>query len=193
MPDWRAWLRRVAGPDPELVRRAEAKQMLSRQLETLRATYRDTCAAHAAELALARAERDAARRSEAAAQRIAHALVEPPPAEGCGKVRLRSRAEAEGFARKVERDTGAPDGALRAYRCEVCPRQPAVSDRAPGRFWHVGNIDRAEVTGAAQPRRTAAQVRRARERRNGQVVRLGDAVSPEAAARLRDLATDDPA
>lgn len=63
-------------------------------------------------------------------------LLEPRRVEGCEKVRLHTEAEATAFARRVERDTGAPEGALGIYSCKDCPRNPVTNSR----FLHIYNI-----------------------------------------------------
>lgn len=170
----RSWLRAKLGPDPNLIN----------EIDTLRATLSHTrqqlvCARTERDL-----ERDAARKMQSTYARRLAQMLEPPVGK-CEKVRLRGRDEAAAFAAAVERDTGAPPGALRTYACTVCPRQPV----GIGRFWHVGNADPAR-----RSTRGGNVVRGERERVQRQAAREGSLlrqrVDPSVLAHLRTIKGD---
>jgi hypothetical protein len=73
---------------------------------------------------------------EASTRKILTDLIEPPQIGECVKVRLRSREEAEAFARRVEHESGAEDGTLQAVACKRCPRQPITTEK----FWHIRHV-----------------------------------------------------
>lgn len=77
-------------------------------------------------------------------RRVVAELLEPAaPGQGCTKVRLYTRRDAEAYARIVERESAA--GALKAYKCEVCPRYPLTLSR----YWHIGHVESGELSGAS--------------------------------------------
>ncbi len=76
--------------------------------------------------------------------------------QGCGKVRLYSRGQADEFIRSLASDTNQPTDWFTAYLCKVCPRQPVGTSR----FWHVGHIDPEERTSGTQVKRRAAYHKR---------------------------------
>jgi hypothetical protein len=79
---------------------------------------------------------DEVRAREASTRKLFTDLIEPPTVGECIKVRLRSRNEADAFARRVERESGAPVGALEAVQCRRCPRQPVTTEK----FWHIRHV-----------------------------------------------------
>lgn len=85
-------------------------------------------------------ELSATRSREESTRRLLNVMLEPPQNNSCQKIRLRSRTEADSFARRVEKECGADKGSLEPYRCPSCPRQPV----SMARFWHVRHVDKAK-------------------------------------------------
>jgi hypothetical protein len=171
---WRQGLRSLVGPDP-----AHAQQLLAAKAEIARLT---------AELVL---EREAAEALLADMNVAVDALLEPARHPDCNKIRLRNKAEAEAFARRLEEDTGREHGSLEGYRCTVCPRQPALDrQQSPGRYYHVRNRARGERSSGAKVKRTAAWKRvMAAARRNGAL--LEQRIDPAVLTRLRQRSASD--
>ncbi len=82
-----------------------------------------------------RAGKLAAERDQLAAEiRLLEQAEEPAPGDGCKKVRLHSRFEAEAFLLKVALALRENPGEYHAYTCETCPRHPLI-----GKFWHIAH------------------------------------------------------
>lgn len=164
------WLRRRLGESAELAAvRADLTEVQRQQAVTVQALLART------------AERDAAaevlRKADAAVARA----YEPATGEDCTKVRLRDQDEAVAYAVRVEQDLCLPAGAMHAYPCRKCPRQPVAGTR----YWHVGNTEAAQRTGRNPAMRRQEQARRAKQRaQDGQLMR--QRLNPEVVARLRD-------
>ncbi|MEU0468946.1 hypothetical protein ABZ215_33495 [Amycolatopsis sp. NPDC006131] len=114
-------------------------------------------------------ENEHLRSLEASTRKLLTDLIEPPPVGDCIKVRLRSRDEAEAFARRVERESGAEPGTMEAVQCKRCPRQIISSER----FWHIRHVR------PSQRNRNGAQYARTRPRELGRI-------SPADIARIRN-------
>lgn len=153
------WLRRWIGPD--------------------RAT-RATLATLHAEVARLTDEYAGVRKGYGTLDRTIAEMLERPsgPAVACDKIRLRDRAEATRFARHVEQCTGRVVGALDAYRCGTCPRQPMTE----ARYWHIANVAAADRHGGGEARAARARAARAAGV-NG--TRIGDRIDPGILARIR--------
>jgi uncharacterized protein with PIN domain len=78
------------------------------------------------------------RQKEATIQSLHEIIAQltEPSAVTCTKIRLWNKEMAEAFARKVEQETHC--GEMKAYRCDVCPRQPLEGVH----FWHITHVDR---------------------------------------------------
>lgn len=105
---------------------------------------------------------------EASTRKILTDLIEPPQIGECVKVRLRSREEASAFARRVERESGADEGALEAVQCKRCPRQPVSTEK----FWHIRHAR------PSQRNQHGSQYARSRPRELGRI-------SPADVAKMR--------
>jgi hypothetical protein len=64
-------------------------------------------------------------------------LLEPARTPGCVKVQLHTLAEAEEFARRIEKRVGLPPFAITTYKCDTCPRHPVTL----GKIFHAKNRD----------------------------------------------------
>lgn len=161
-------LRRIVGPDPALIQQllqlrgdlaiARAKQVEFRDKANQRQVEIDRLQARLAKLQV----------------RLAEAIdVEPGPAEGCTKVRLRDRDEAWEFAQRVAADSGQDIARFKVYACPLCPRQPV----GVGRFLHITNGQNAQ-------QRSEARIRNAARRDRGGTA-LGDRIDSSIIDRLR--------
>lgn len=102
-------------------------------------------------------------------------LREPGPGAQCVKTRLHTEAEALVFARLVADRVKLSPEMFGVYKCKICPRHPATTER----FWHIGNVDprRKEITVAQEGYRHALASSEGRM--------LGQRITPETMARLR--------
>jgi hypothetical protein len=100
--------------------------------------------------------------------------------DGCGKVRLHWRPEADRWADEIARGTGQPREVLEVYQCKACPRSPVTIQR----YWHVGHpLDEDGRAAKAAAKRVRADVR------SGAVAdgrTVGQMVSPAVMAKLRE-------
>lgn len=177
------WARELVWLEQALPSRQAAWRQVVQIREQTAATLAAERQAHTGELAAVRAQLDAAvreaadaRRHRAAAVELLAQVIEAPEVEGCTKVRLRTIEDAWTWARQIERETGQQPGALRPYRCTLCPRQPISSQR----FLHVRHADR-ERRGLGIQANGSVPTR-------GQ--RIGARISEELAAELRRRAGD---
>lgn len=78
------------------------------------------------------------RQKETAIQKLQEVIMQltEPSVVTCTKIRLWNKEMAEEFALKVEQATHC--GEMKAYRCDVCPRQPLGGVH----FWHITHVDR---------------------------------------------------
>lgn len=126
------WLRSLLGESREL---AELRSALAARDARVAGLDRELRAAYE-DLTRCRETREAAEALAADRERVVAALLEPVAAgQECRKVRLYGRADAERFARLVERATRA--GELEPYRCPSCPRYPLTL----ARYWHVRHVN----------------------------------------------------
>jgi hypothetical protein len=91
-------------------------------------------------------------RAEAALE-LMLVLVEPGEVDGCHKVRLRSREEAEAFAERVLQGTGER---CVPHKCRHCPRQPVSLEK----FWHITTEDRSRRGKRRGPHQHSARLLR---------------------------------
>lgn len=76
------------------------------------------------------------------------AMLESSRGENCVKIRFHHTAEAEMFARDLERATGMHEGHIRVYKCRVCPRSPWTIEK----FLHVTSDGQSAETPFLRPR-----------------------------------------
>jgi hypothetical protein len=123
-----------------LRRQAANYSNITRHLYEVEAARRERDEANARTVAAVLVAAEAVRAAEIAyrqadgARALMGSLLEPGPGEGCVKVRLRDRDEAEAFAARVLNQTGED---CYAYRCPKCPRQPVSCEK----FWHIATAD----------------------------------------------------
>jgi hypothetical protein len=124
----RDWLRRVLGPDPDLLAERDG---LVREVAELRQKVADT------EAAWQQSKRDL----RASYREQTRRAYEPVQVGDCTKIRYLHREDAEQHAIQVARKTW--NEPLNAYQCRICPSYPGWNS-AP---WHVGGC-RREDSGA---------------------------------------------
>jgi len=171
VPGWLArGLRRVAGPDPEILSKlltvqaalAMTREKLTNEIER-RYALSDKC--HERQVEIDRLQ----------AKLVRLKNIEPGPADGCTKIRLRDEAEAWEFARGLSEDTGRALKHFRVYGCDICPRQPV----GVSRFLHI-------TSDQSDGARKIAQARNGRRRKDSGTA-IGDRLDPEVLARLKGI------
>lgn len=125
-----------------------------------------------------RADRAEARLARAMA-RLATMATEPARAEGCSKVRLHHRSEADSWAEQIANGTGSRVEDLEVYQCRSCPRSPVTM----GRYWHVGH----SLSGVAARVESKERYAAAQGRARAAGTQIAQRVDPQVLARLKEM------